>query len=99
METTQLFVGFMGRTMKDSRITPWHISLYMALLRYSAEHGLSNPICVYSKDIMPWAKFSSVTTYHKHIRDLSEYGYLKYIPSYNPFLGSLIYFINVNVGS
>jgi len=40
---------------------------------------------------MELAKISGVATYHKTIRELHEYGYIKYQPSYNRFSRSRIY--------
>jgi hypothetical protein len=39
---------------------------------------------------MRLAKISGVATYHKAIRELDEYGYIDYKPSYNHNKGSLI---------
>ena len=36
-------------------------------------------------------KISSNATNHKCIKELHEYGYLKYSPSYNPYKGSLVF--------
>jgi hypothetical protein len=37
------------------------------------------------------SKISAKATYHKCIKDLHNFGYIQYIPSYNPFKGSLVY--------
>lgn len=47
-----------------------------------------------SKELMRQAKISGMATYHKCMRDLNELGYIRYIPSYNPILGSLVYVLN-----
>ena len=39
---------------------------------------------------MAKAKFRSKTTYHNYLRDLNDWGYLKYYPSYHPARGSKI---------
>ena len=46
-----------------------------------------------ARNLMKQAKISAMGTYHKCMRDLKEAGYIRYIPSYNPVLGSLIYLI------
>ncbi|WP_299106887.1 hypothetical protein [uncultured Winogradskyella sp.] len=39
---------------------------------------------------MEKAKFKSKTTYHNFLKDLNEWGYLRYFPSYHPARGSKI---------
>jgi hypothetical protein len=86
---------FLNAIRDDGRIAPVHISLYLAILCYSSEHKEENPICVFSTDLMPLAKISAKGTYHRCVRDLHLYGFIKYIPSHNHFLGSLVYIIHV----
>jgi hypothetical protein len=40
---------------------------------------------------MAFSKIASIATYHKCIRELDEYGYIHYQPSFHPAKGSLIY--------
>jgi hypothetical protein len=48
---------------------------------------------VFSNEIMPIAKISSPATYLKCVRDLSDFGYIRYEPSFNKNKGSKIYFL------
>ena len=41
--------------------------------------------------MMQIAKIGGYATYHKCIKDFHTYGYIEYIPSYHPALGSLVY--------
>jgi len=41
---------------------------------------------------MKIAKISSAMTYHKCVKDLNAYGYIRYEPSFNKNRGSKIYF-------
>ena len=43
---------------------------------------------------MKVSKISSKATYHKCMKELHNFGYLKYMPSYNPYKGSLVYLFN-----
>lgn len=92
MKTNENLYQFLKSIREDGRIGPTHISLFVAILQYAEERQLQNPICVFSKEIMPMAKISGIGTFNKNIWELHEYGYIRYIPSYNHFLGSLIYF-------
>ncbi|MCO5240531.1 MAG: hypothetical protein M9904_10795 [Chitinophagaceae bacterium] len=76
----------------DARISITHIGIYAALLQYRIQNGFVNPIQVFSHEILSIAKLSSAITYHKCVRELSEYGYIRYEPSFNKNRGSRIYF-------
>jgi hypothetical protein len=76
----------------DARISITHIGIYAALLQYRIQNDFTNPIQVFSHEIMSIAKLSSAITYHKCVKQLSEYGYIRYEPSFNRTKGSKIYF-------
>lgn len=88
-----LITEFIESVKEDPRISMAHISLYVSLVTYWYANGRANPLCVFSKEIMPACKISGVATYHRSIRELHAYGYIKYVPSFNHFLGSLVYII------
>lgn len=77
---------------KDFRISTTHISIYAALLQYRVDKGFINPIKVFKHEVSLIAKVSSAQTYYKCVRELSEYGYIKYEPSFKKTQGSKIYF-------
>jgi len=75
----------------DKRIGVWHISLYLALLYRWHENEYVNPIQITRREIMKLAHVGSNVTYHKLIKQLQEFEYIKYLPSYHPTLGSQVY--------
>jgi hypothetical protein len=79
------------RFSADERITSWHLSLYMGMFFTWQETGMKNPIQASRKRLMELSRIKSIVTYHKCIRQLREYGYIDYLPSYHPVLGSQIY--------
>jgi hypothetical protein len=83
----------MDRVGEDHRIGPTHISLFLAILYFYRKQEYAMPIYVYRKELMKQAKISAFGTYHKAMRELKIYGYIGYVPSYNPVLGSLVYLI------
>jgi len=85
-------INFFQTIQSDNRITTAHISLYVALWKRWKELQPDQHLIIFSYEIMPACKISSCSTYHKVIRQLHEYGYLRYIPSYNHYLGSMIEF-------
>ncbi|MGI8949957.1 MAG: hypothetical protein ACR2FN_00080 [Chitinophagaceae bacterium] len=91
MNSIPELIGFFSAIKEDSRIGPVHISLFMAIMQHWTYNDCKNPVYIFSKDLMRLAKISGVATYHKCIRELDEYGYIKYKPTYNHFSKSLIY--------
>ena len=84
--------GFFNAIQDDNRIGPIHISLFMAIVQLWDKSNYENPIIVYGQELMQLAKIYSLTTYHRCIRELNEFGYICYKPSCNRFSGSSIYF-------
>jgi len=92
METLSPLSHFFTAIENDYRISITHIGIYAALLQFRVAKGFINPIQVFSFEIMHIAKISAPYTYHKCIRELSEYGYIRYEPSFKKNQGSRIYF-------
>jgi len=93
MEINNPLSAFFVAIEKDFRISTTHIAIYVALLQYRIDKGFINPIQVFRHEITPLAKISSAYTYHKCIKELSSYGYIKYEPSFKKTHGSMIYFV------
>jgi hypothetical protein len=89
---------FHGSIVDDPRVGPAHVSLYVAILHFASEQEFKRPISVFGKELMKHAKIAGAATYTKCIQELKEFGYIDYIPSFNPLLGSSVYLENVNVG-
>lgn len=92
MDTLQPLSDFFLAIEKDPRISITHIGIYAALLQYWKEQNYVNPVQAFSYQIMQIAKISASATYHKCIRDLNDFGYIKYEPSFKRNQGSRIYF-------
>ena len=86
----QDLMTFMNHAQDDARVTPLHISLYLVLFREALVKN-ANTVSFSRPAIMQAAKISSNATYHKCIRELHDFGYLQYIPSHHPVLGSLVF--------
>lgn len=74
----------------DHRIKQGHIALYLAFFQEWNREYFKKTITINRESIMGKAKFKSKTTYHNYIRDLNDWGYLKYFPSYHPARGSKV---------
>jgi hypothetical protein len=93
MESINYLGMFFNAIANDPRVSITHIGIYAALLQYWQMNNYPMPLEVFSHDIMPIAKVSASKTYHRCIRDLNDYGYLEYIPSYNKHSGSKVYLV------
>jgi len=74
----------------DDRIKQGHITLYLAFFQKWNRKVFKKIITINRERIMERAKFKSKTTYHSYIKDLNDWGYLRYFPSFNPAKGSKV---------
>ena len=90
MELFEPLAEFYEAIADDGRISATHISLYIALLQQWNLNDCKNPIIIHRESIMKAAKISR-RTYSRRINELQQYGYIQYVPSSNPFSGSMVY--------
>jgi len=88
--------GFFEKVSTDFDLNPTHISLYMAIFQLWNQNRFQNPIGISRDELMRISKIASSATYHKCMKELSEKGYVNYMPSYNPFKGSTLDMINLD---
>jgi len=81
------------RMEKDQRLMATHISLFTAIFVAWQQNGFMSPFPVTRKSLMVFSKIASVATYHKCIKELNEFGYISYRPTFHPKAGSLIYWL------
>lgn len=91
--------GFFQRVAADNRLNPTHVSLYMAIFQFWNAGHFQNPISISRQELMRFSKISAKATYHKCIKDLHNFGYIQYLPSFNPFKGSLVYLFDLQSGT
>lgn len=82
----------------DSRMLSTHVSLLTALFVLWHQSGFANPFMVSRKKLMAFSRIASIATYHKCIRELDAFGYIRYQPSYHPIKGSLIWWPHLSGG-
>lgn len=92
MEASNVLSDFFTAIENDARIGTTHISIFAALVEFQKKCANANPIQVYSYQIMRIAKIAAPWTYHRCVRELSEYGYIDYRPSFNKTCGSKVFF-------
>jgi len=91
MEQLQILHAFFAGIEGDPRVGPPHIALYAALFQRWLREGATGPVQAYSHELMPQAKLFSSATYHRVLRELNAYGYVRYEPSFNRLRPSRIY--------
>ncbi len=90
VKVEMLLHGFLIHVRDDACIGPSHISVYVALV-YLFHLTKEYPVSFHGRELMRLAKISS-RTYHQCMGDLHKSGRIKYIPSFNPALGSVVWF-------
>lgn len=88
--------SFFDAIRDDHRIGTSHISLYMALFQFYNLNQFQNPVVITRTAVMEIAKISGLATYHKCIKDLVQFGYIEYNPSYNPAINSQVRLLNIS---
>jgi len=91
----QQLSAFYTAIEQDKRIGATHVSLYMALFQLWNLNLFQNPISITRQEVMPIAKINGRATYHKCMHELQEYGYIRYVSSFNPVLKSIVYFLHL----
>jgi hypothetical protein len=99
MNFIEHFRGWISRAETDTRLKSHHISLYIALFRYWNENRFANPFTIFRHEIMALSKIGSVTTYTRSLRELTEWSYIRYEPSFDPQVGSRVYLYRFDKGA
>ena len=82
--------GYFERIALEERFYSTHISLLMALFYYSDSNVPEMSFQVSRPKLMRFSRIRSIATYHKNIKDLVDYGYIEYTPSWHPQRGSQV---------
>lgn len=88
-----LLTGFFATIAEDDRITVTHIALYMALFECWHQQQFLLPFRVSRRLLMKMTKIRGKNTYHTHLRELVEFGYINYEPSYHPKQASKVWML------
>jgi hypothetical protein len=79
---------YLDKLVSDNRLKLVHISLSLALFHSCMANKLRSPFKVTRKILMKSSHIRSKATYHKAIKELQLFGYLRYRPSYHPINAS-----------
>ncbi|WP_319501921.1 hypothetical protein [uncultured Draconibacterium sp.] len=87
------------RFADDTRITPFHISLYFALFQLWNRNRFRNPFPILREEVMHLAHIGSTNTYAKCIKQLRLWGYIDYTSSGNVYTGWKVSCITFDTGT
>ncbi|RYE18490.1 MAG: hypothetical protein EOP45_14060 [Sphingobacteriaceae bacterium] len=90
MSRFKILMNFLIAAGTDNRLGPTHVSLYVALLKLWADQNYRTLFTISRSEVMPLSKISGFTTYHKKLKDLHNYGYIKYDPNFDPYQKSQV---------
>ncbi len=81
---------FFSKIENDAQINSTQICLYVALLYFWNDNYQTNPFQIHRRKMMQMSKISSRSTFSKAMKRLHDSGYIKYIPSFNPDISSMV---------
>jgi hypothetical protein len=91
MKTGNDLIGFMNEAREDPRLSPLHLSVFLALIYLRAEQESEHEVQVSARQLMPLAKIASPGPYHRVIRELDKWGYIRYEASFDKRVGSRVW--------
>jgi len=91
--------SFFLKLSHDKRLNATHVSMYVVLFYQWNNARFSDEFYINRNEIMSLSRIGSKGTYHKCLKDLHEWQYLEYLPSYNPQIGSSIKMFNFGTSS
>ena len=89
--------GFFERLASDSRMSSYHISLYLSLFRVWNQNRFRNPFPISREEMMGLSRIGSVNTYARCIKQLDSWGYIRYSPAANWHRGSQVSCIRFDI--
>lgn len=87
---------YLDHICNDPRLTVWHISLLLAIVRLAYRQNENKIIRVSRSKLMTMSHINTTPTYHKYFKELQNFGYIKYKPSYHPGYRSIVELIHAH---
>ncbi|ASW73912.1 hypothetical protein IQ37_18220 [Chryseobacterium piperi] len=78
------WLNFFNLIANDPRLNVWHLALLSALVQLAYLQNEPRIIRVSRSRLMALSHIRTLPTYHKYFKELQDFGYVKYIPSYHP---------------
>jgi hypothetical protein len=77
-------MSYLSNYMNDPGLNVWHLAILAAILNLGFKQGQWQRIKVSRSKIMALSHINTLPTYHKYFKQLQDFGYIKYSPSYHP---------------
>lgn len=90
MDRLQQITQYISKIASDERLKPIHLAFAFALCNGWIVAQFQQPYRVSRSGLMQASRIRSKATYHRVIRELQSFGYLKYNPSYHPMKASQV---------
>ncbi len=91
--------GFFARLAEDKRMSSYHISLYFALFQQWNADRFGEQFVITRAETMEMSRLGSVNTYARCMKELSQWGYIQYIPASNIHAGRRVSCIRFDTAS
>ena len=91
MNSMHELTRFLSAASNDPRISACHISLYLSLYQSWINNLCKDLVPICREEVMKTAKINALTTHYKRMKELGEYGYIRYLPSNNPMSNSKVF--------
>lgn len=75
---------YFSQYLDDSELNVWHLAILAAILNLGYRQGQRCRINVSRSRIMALSHINTLPTYHKYMKELQNFGYINYKPSYHP---------------
>ena len=75
---------FVDLYLKDKNLNVWHLAILNAVVNLGFQQGQRKRIKVSRSLIMKLSHINTIPTYHKYFKQLQDFGYIRYKPSYHP---------------
>jgi len=82
--------GFFIRLAGDCQMTSYHISLYLALFQQWNAERFADEFIISRREMMDISRIGSANTYARCMKELAEWGYIRYIAASNIHSGSRV---------
>lgn len=91
--------GFYQRMEDDEKITPHHISLYMALFQFWNNARFRDQFDINRQELMGMSRIGSPHTYARCMKELNDWGYIEYSASSNRYSVSKVSCVRFDITS
>lgn len=77
-------VNYLCTYLNDPQLKVWHVMILAAILTLGYNQNRWSRIKVSRRMIMMLSHINTLPTYHKYFKELQDFGYINYKPSFHP---------------